>query len=78
MKCNFGLNREATKYNLDRCEKMNLTIYEKALFLYIKEYKGPIIALWYINLYQSFQQLETSLCYYNLVGYGTQAGQSAD
>jgi hypothetical protein len=57
---------------------MNLTIYGKALFLYIKEYIGTIIALWYGNVYQSFQQLETSFHYYNPVGYGTQAGQSAD
>jgi len=65
----FALNREATKYTLDRCEMMNLTIYGKVLLLYIKEYRGPIIALWHRNLYQSFQQLETSLHYYNPVSY---------
>jgi len=56
-------------YTLERCEKMNLTIYGKVLFLYIKEYTGPIIALSYRNLYQSFQQKETSLHYYNPMGY---------
>jgi len=64
----FGLNREATKYTLDMCGKMNSTISGKVLFLYIKEYTGLIIALWYRNLYQSFQLLETSLHYYKTMG----------
>ena len=73
----FCLNTEATKYTLDRCEKMNLTIYGKVLFLYIKQSTGPSIALWYRNLYQSFQRLKISLHYYNTWGYLTQSGQSA-